>query len=153
MQKYFLILIVFAIFSAQAMAHQDRIIQVAKDGSMTGLPETYLPAKIDLENMAITIARTTFNMPPCVSKYFADYDNLEVTSSWYHTRSTLPPYINFKISPKGKDFEYSLLFGLDDLKPISFGVITHPHEQAIAFHQIEIGDRCTKEISSSYVSK
>lgn len=155
MKKTFLILIFHTFICTQAMAHQDTIIQVDKNGNMKGLPENYQPAKIDLENMAITIANTTFNMPPCVSKYFKNPESyeLQVFSSWYHDSSILPPYINFKIIPKGKSWEYSLLFGLDDIKPIEFQVFTHPNELETYFHPIEIGDQCTKAIGSSYISK
>jgi len=155
MQKTFLILIFHAFICTQAMAHQDTIIQVDKNGNMEGLPENYQPAKIDLENMAITIATTTFNMPPCVSKYFKNPKSyeLQVSSSWYHDSSNLPPYINFKIIPKGKSWEYTLIFRLDDIKPIEFWVFTYPNERETYLHPIKIRDQCTKAIGSSYISK
>jgi len=121
---------------------------------MSNLPERYLPARIDLKKNTISIANVAFNMPVCVSKYFVNPDSysLLVTSSWYHQRSNLPPYINFNISPKNKDFEYSLLFELDSLKVIKFQVITHPNSHVTAFHNIDIGAHCTKLINSSYVT-
>ena len=155
MKKTLLILIFHAFVCAQAMAHQDRIIHVDKNGNMEGLPEKYHPAKIDLENMAITIAKTTFNMPPCVSKYFEDHESYElrVTSSWYHNTSILPPYINFIIIPKGKSWEYRLVFELDDIKPIEFHVFIHKNERITSRHLIKIGEHCTKAIGRSYISK
>ncbi|MBL4623583.1 MAG: hypothetical protein JKY42_00305 [Flavobacteriales bacterium] len=148
------LLTIIVIFSTQILAHQDRIIEVSKSGNMVGLPERYLPAKIDLNKSTISIGRAVFNMPICVSKYFANPDSYKmlVTSSWYHQRWKLPPYINFNIAPKGKDFEYSLLFELDNLMVIKFQVITKNNEQVKEFHKIDISEHCTKSIGSSYVT-
>lgn len=150
--RYCYLLIILAFCNAQAFAHQDTIITVDKTGNMEGLPEAYLPANIDLDKNSISIANNQFDMPRCVSKYFAHHEShkLHVTSSWYHQRSILPPYINFKISPKGKDFEYSLMFELDTLEVIQFQVITHPNEKTTSFHKIDIDTRCSSSIESSF---
>jgi len=138
--------------SAPIMAHQDRILDLSEKGEITGLPDEYLPAKIELNNKVISIGEVTFTMPPCVSKYFENLEsyNLRVTSSWYHQRSILPPYINFNVIPKNKDFSYSLLFGLEDLKVIEFQVITHPSKDVTAYHKVAITEHCIKSIGNSY---
>ncbi len=93
-------------------------------------------------------------MPRCVSKYFEGHTNykLMVTSSWYQQRSMLPPYINIGIKPEEKDFEYSLLFSLEDLKVIEFTVITHEDEFTTSYHSVKINQECMKEIDKSYES-
>lgn len=143
------------VFSLHAYAHEDTIIRVLEGGVLEGLPEQYSPAKIDLNNKVISIGKTKFYMPPCVFKYFNDHDDyrLEVTGSWYHQRSILPPYISFNIFPKEKYFAYSLLFGLDDLRVIEFKVITLPSENVRYLHKIEIDELCAKSINDSYSTK
>lgn len=153
MRKTLLLLFLLG-FGTNVVAHQDKIIHVSKRGDLTGLPEEYLPANIDLDKMVISIEKNVFTLPICVSKYFKDHNDykLLVTSSWYHQRSTLPPYINFRIIPEGKDFEYSLLFGLGNLKVIELQVLTHPNKNTTLYHKIEINNHCRKAISESYAS-
>ncbi|WP_044615846.1 hypothetical protein [Gynuella sunshinyii] len=152
MDRRFFLAVIIVMLSSFAYSHQDRIIQVGSDGGLIGLPDEYLPASINVREGQISIGGTTLNMPPCVFKYFQDHESydLSVTSSWYHQRSSLPPYIQFKVSPKNKDFEYSLLFALKGLKVIDFEVITHPNKGVTSFHTIDIGERCKKSIERAY---
>ncbi len=150
----FIVSVPFSLFGAPAFAHQDTIIQLDESGHMKGLPDEYSPAQIDFEKELISIGNTTMQMPPCIFKYFSDrqsYD-LKITSSWYHQRSTLPPYISFKVSPLSKDYEYKLLLSLQDLQPIKFEIITHESENSWIHHEIRIGEQCLKALEKSYVT-
>lgn len=140
------------LFCSGLQAHQERIIQVKGNGELDGLPEQYQPANIDLKNRVIAIAKNEFAMPLCISKYFSFNEEytLKISSSWYHKRTGLPPYINFKINPKDKDHAYSLLLGLDDLKVIEAKVLTYPKPGKIAFHTVAFDDRCLKAIENGY---
>lgn len=139
-------------FYSSAFAHQDRVITLSEDGRLEGLPQQYQPANLDLTLMAFQIGMNTFNFPACVSKYFpADKKyKIQITSSWYHDRSLLPPYIKIKIFPHGRNFEYGLLFELDTLKPIEFQVMTHDSEHSMSYHALKINERCQQSIESSY---
>ncbi len=148
-------LLFMLLFCSGLQAHQDRIIQVMENGNLDGLPKQYQPASINTKSATISIAQNTIVLPPCLSKYFAfnDIYTLQVTSSWYHERSSLPPYINFKIQPKNKDHAYSILFGLDDLSVIEAQVITYPNKGTTAFHTIAFDKHCQKDINGAYVKK
>lgn len=146
--------LVLTMLGVSASAHKDSIINVNPDGELLGLPNEFSPARLDLGVNTITIGQRVLTMPPCVAKYFArpeSYD-LMVTSSWYHQRSTLPPYINFRVKPKNKDFEYELLFSMNDLKPISFQVVTRPDARSLNYHTVEIGE-CRAAMEKATVSK
>ncbi len=137
------------IFTHSSAAHEDMGILLGPKGELKGLPEQYLPAS--LQNNKITIGTHELNMPECVAKYFSSavpYD-LSISSSWYHNKSTLPPYINFNIKPKNKDFEFRLLFSLNDLSPIQFTIVTHTSQNELSYHPLEISKRCRIEISNS----
>ena len=148
-------LVISLLLCSSVFAHQDRIITLESNGDLTGLPEQYLPANFNEKTHTLSIAKNTFAMPVCISKYFSfsPDSTLKITSSWYHQRSILPPYINFKISPNDKDYAFSLLIGLDDLAVIEATVTTYFSKNSGAFHQIKIDERCQEAIKNSYAKK
>ena len=151
--SFTIILLLF--FCSGALAHRDRIIHLSESGDLEGLPEQYLPARLNLDTMTFQIGNTTLNFPVCISKYFPldkDY-RIKITSSWYHKKSSLPSYINLKISPNEKDFAFSLLFELDTLKPIKFRVFTYNNDNSYHMHELKIDDDCQEDINSSYNPK
>jgi hypothetical protein len=147
--KNLFILLGLITFTHLCAAHEDTGIVLGPKGELKGLPEQYLPAS--LQNNKIIIGKHELNMPECVAKYFsnsANYDLL-ISSSWYHNKSLLPPYINFKIKPKNKDYEFGLLFGLDDLSPIQFTVVTHASQTEFSSHPLELSKQCQTEIRNA----
>lgn len=148
------VLLALIFYCAGLQASQDRIIQVNKKGDLIGLPTQYLPAHIDMENNTLRIAKNKLRMPTCLSKYFAFNEpyTLKVTSSWSHQRSSLPPYINFKIEPTGRDYAYSILFGLEGLALLEAQVITYPDDVTRTLHTVALSDVCTKAIHDGYVN-
>lgn len=104
------------LLASPARAHSDRIIEL-KDGKLVGLPEEFQPAALDIGNGVLTIAGKKLEFSRFLKSVFAEpkqYD-LKVTSSWYHDTETLPPYISFGITPKGRDYTYKVLVDMKKL--------------------------------------
>src|SRR4051794_22318207 len=87
--------------SPMACAHKDRIFSVGSDGNVEGIPEKFgaVAIEVDAESAKVRIGRRTLDLPPCVSKIFhqSSPQKMRVLGSWYHTRSTLPPYISIDL--------------------------------------------------------
>lgn len=149
--KKILLLLSLSLSSFSAFAHKDAVISLSEEGSLIGLPSEYLPAQLDLNANRLSIGKNILNMPPCVSKYFKNPGSykLFITSSWYHEHSTLPPYIQFRVSPNNKDFEFELLFNLNNLSPIHFTEVTHPNEKETNYNGLEISEVCKAEMEKS----
>lgn len=148
---YLIICLLPILFCDSASAHQDRIIDL-KNGELIGLPEKYQPAYLNIEKKTLQIGATRFEFPACVSKYFPetnDYD-IQITSSWYHDLSKLPPYLTISIRPKGKDYSFNLLFDMDTLKPYKFEIQIHESDTVTSFHELDISAICQKNIEKSY---
>ncbi len=96
------------------MAHKDRLIRLNGD-KLIGLPEEYQPASFDGNVLSISGNKLTF--PSCIKKSinFKRNKNLLILSSWYHSRSTLPPYISFANKNNSR---LSLLLDMTSLAPI-----------------------------------
>jgi len=144
--------IVLLLFSSLVYASKDRIIKVSGNGELVGLPEIYSPAKIDLNDKYIKIGRVKLNLPACIFKYFdvrGEFD-LKVTTDWFNESSKPPTSISFRVSPKGKDFEYRLFFMIEALIPAGVQVITHESSSVTAFHELSLRKSCYKEIGQSY---
>lgn len=150
MSRLFFLLTLW-LFSSCAFAHKDRIITLEAGGDLSGLPSQYLPAQLDLSAKRLVIGKHSLLMPPCVARYFLEPNSykLSVTASWYHSRSVLPPYIGFRISPIEKDFEYNLLFNMEDLSPIEFSIITHPNDMIINHNELAIPEFCRSAIEKA----
>ena len=149
--RYIGITLCLIVISSSVFAHRDRIIALKSNGQLEGLPVEFMPACFHKEEMALSIKGTTLRFPACVKRYFPtsiDY-KLLITSSWYHDKSLLLPYLNIQITPANRDYQYRLLFSLDGLKPISFTVDTKENESIMLSHTLQIEESCMKEIMSS----
>jgi len=148
---YCLLFFIFLVFCVPSSAHQDRIVTI-EDGTLSGLPKKYQPAYLDLDKKILQIKNNRFNFPPCVSKYFPKNDqyDVQITSSWYHDLSSLPPYLSISIHPKNKDYKFNLSFNMDTLEPIGFEIEIRESDVLTSFHQLEISDNCRQSIQDSY---
>lgn len=112
------ILSVLSFFTATftAFAHVDRIITLER-GVLVGLPDQYMPAAFSVVEQKLTIGRHTVTLPKCISSYWGSIESSNITfsSSWYHKRSSLPPYLVLRIrTPDSKD-QFHLLLNLETL--------------------------------------
>jgi len=102
------------LFSSFTFAHKDTGIKLEKGGQLIGLPKEYSPAFFKVKNSTLTIAQNKLVLPECISKYLVKSE-LSFSSSWYHTRSNLPPYLNIRATSHTKSIKYTFMFNMDTL--------------------------------------
>ncbi len=140
-----IVTILILLICSHTLAHTDRLIEIDGDGNLIGLPTEYLPAIFNRKEMVLNVQGSTLNVRSCLPNNvdFGDV-NVKITSSWYHSRSTLPPYINLSITPDRGD-EYRLLFELESLNPISFKKAIRNGKTSITYHQFKVHEACTSQ--------
>ncbi len=77
-----------------------------------------------------------------------EYD-LEISSSWYHKSSTLPPYICFHIKPRKKDFSYQILINMNTLGVLEVSVVLKESTNSTRYLTIELSDQLIEDITKS----
>lgn len=130
-RKQIQILLVLLLFAGTALAHMDKIITVRSNGLLIGLPAEYEPACLKWSGSKSTLRLRIGNhetvLPKCLtSRLSLARAEIAVHASWYHKRSSLPPYIAVDIihsihKDSGFFSGYSLLFNLDTGEIISIG--------------------------------
>ncbi|MBV8603261.1 MAG: hypothetical protein JO224_01120 [Pelomonas sp.] len=109
-----------------AAAHQDRVIGLAADGSLQGLPAAYAPARLRLTFSAVGDARRLTDLelrlgaahvrlPTCVlGLIHADgTGRLRLSASWEHDEAILPHYLAARFAePDDAGLAFTLLFDL-----------------------------------------
>ncbi|MBB1276506.1 hypothetical protein P4S81_21485 [Pseudoalteromonas sp. B28] len=143
--SFLLFLMCFSFFS---FAHKDTGITIQKDGKLKGLPAKYLPATFKVQNLTLQIADRKLLIPECISKFFAKSE-LSFSSSWYHTRSKLPPYFNIIAAFPAKNIEYTFMLNMDTLELIK--AYSFPYKMDIAgirysMEPIGLSSDCIKSI-------
>lgn len=114
-----------------AHAHVDTPLSLQKDGAITGLPEEYLPSSLSFERDAgrrvvgalLRLGGGEYSFPECMAGLFEKHSRIELSASWYHRMSVLPPYISIKLRNAGKHqvpVAFSLLFNLRTAQPLKF---------------------------------
>ncbi|MEI8645503.1 hypothetical protein P4S60_07795 [Pseudoalteromonas sp. Hal040] len=136
------------IISFTVSAHKDLRIKLEKSGQLIGLPKLYSPAIFELESFTLSIADNKLTLPACITKYLVN-NELSFSSSWYHTRSTLPPYINIKTSNYSQNIEYSFMLNMDTVELID--AYQYPLNRTAvgirySIEAIEISASCKKSI-------
>jgi hypothetical protein len=98
---------------------------IVLDGKkLVGLPAEYSPAELDLDAFRLRIGRHAMEFTPLLRSFFQrqPYD-LDVSASWYHDEDgTSPPYIVLHITPKGRDYSYSVVLALRTLRVVDISV-------------------------------
>ena len=117
--SYFILCVVAgAMPCASLFAHVDTIIQL-EGKTLVGLPKQYSPAELDLETFRLRVGGHVMQFSPLLRSFFQrqPYD-LKVLASWYHDNDdgSSPPYLVLEITPKGRDYSYSVAFALDTLR-------------------------------------
>ncbi len=102
-------------------ADEATIIQL-KGSKLVGLPMNYAPAELDMKAFRLRIGGHAMTFSPFLKSLFDAPHELSISASWYHERSTLPPYLVLHIQPLKKDFAYGILLNLDTLNVIAVSV-------------------------------
>jgi hypothetical protein len=119
-----------------ALAHTDRILERASDGSLKGLPKEYEPAAIEIgpavnnvlgrpvPRVVVRLSGVENVVEPCVAELFlrSKTPAMRVSASWYHDFALLPPYVLVQLPSQTIEHEmfsgYSILFDLRTAKII-----------------------------------
>jgi hypothetical protein len=92
---------------------------------IVGLPSKYAPAEFDAKALRLRIGRHGITFVGILGTFFEEPHKLEISSSWYHDRDLLPPYIVFHIQPRGRDHEFAIMLALDTLRVIEATITLH----------------------------
>jgi len=143
-----LCLVLASAWCAPLRAHQDRIIEL-KGHELAGLPKEYQPAELNLKESRIRIGTREMTFSPLLKSLFDQPHDLTLTASWYHEKSTLPPYILIRIQPKKKDFSYGLLMNLETLDVIELKVRLQESDSSSRELPVALSDRQKEAIKAS----
>lgn len=155
------------VFADNCFAHADRILGVAPDGTITGLPSEFLPAhlRVDFESaggrygistVRLLLGRHQTTLPACITKLLRtqSMDGVRVAASWYHETTSLPYYIhlNFYDPPYDKirtfDFQpgYTLLFNLRTAELMGFNqIVVNDRDRSVVAPSIDIEAICSPD--------
>tara|TARA_B100000767_G_C19260284_1_gene326915 strand:+ start:56 stop:496 length:441 start_codon:yes stop_codon:yes gene_type:complete len=137
------IALLFLLFSNVLFAHQDRIIEIAENGELSGFPEKYMPSNFDIRKWQLTIAGTSYTFPDCIKNNIPikSVKDLAFSSSWYHQRTPrMPNYLNINV--KSKDF--SILVALDNAKPFDIDkeTLKYKDREKVKFKELSEAEAC-----------
>jgi hypothetical protein len=111
-----------------APAHVDTRVEL-EGTRIIGLPSKYSPAEFDAKTLRLRVGRHTITFVGILGTFFEEPHKLQISSSWYHDRDILPPYIVFHIQPRGRDHEFAIMLALDTLRVIETNITLHkPHD-------------------------
>ena len=107
-----------------------RILPIEPDGTLSGLPDRYGPVKVhivrdadnpkNLQGVVLSSPGFRVSLSQCVLRHLHDVSRIQASGSWYHTRSTLPPYVTLTfhtgryVPASGALPYYSVTFSLLD---------------------------------------
>lgn len=125
-------------------AHQDRITSLSED-KLIGLPETFQPSELSIEQRVLRIASKSVRIPDCVwnEMYEPNAKRIMITSSWYHDSERLPPYISINVVNHKNDDEAQILLNLKTLEIIDFHRKLKTSESSWHLIHIELEKSCT----------
>jgi hypothetical protein len=113
MKKVRVALLVLALFSSPVEAHKDRLLPVAADGSISGIPTEFGRVRLIVEGLGsekpfiqLRIGANQMTLPSCVSSRIltSGMAGVRVTGSWYHDEEdSLPYYLNIHFFDPGYD--------------------------------------------------
>lgn len=128
--------------SGACLAHVDRALSIEADGTITGIPAEYGPAKMQvlfaphgrrhaIVGVDLELGSNQTHLPACVTGLFNTQvgGKIQATASWYHEESVMPFYLNVKFfDPEYENSRlmnsgYSLFFNLRTGKLMSMEVL------------------------------
>lgn len=172
MNRSSIFVFIILIISGASYAHQDAGVQIKSDGELIGLPERYQPANLSisfadmagrrgLSEIMLSIAGRETKVPACASRLIntSKKSDIAASASWYHKRSTLPPYLSVVFFDPGSDWRswpnsgVSLLFNLETSKLIRMEVmIARKEKKSLQIVPVDLSQMCSrKELDHFYV--
>ena len=147
------------LFSLTAQAHQDRILTLAPDGRLQGLPTAYEPARLDvgftamgsngtrLTRLSLQLGKHQVSIPTCLLGLIPSDQRgqLQMSASWDHDESVLPYYVHLTLhDPAPSRGSFSLLFDLRTARLMSMEVQV-PREGGDQSLPIDVHARCADD--------
>ena len=113
--------------------------------NLIGLPTEFQPAKLDLENGILSIAEKKLVFAPFLRNIFVETarSDIRISSSWYHDTKIMPPYIDLRMTPKGRGFSYHVLVDMKNL--VILEVELELQISDIDTQSVPIDPRCWKD--------
>lgn len=86
------------------LAHEDRILHIGSDGSLTDIPDRYGPVRVlvqrssndprKTQQVVLSSPHFRVSLNPCLIDKLQDITHIEAQGSWYHEETVMPPYVS-----------------------------------------------------------
>ena len=136
------------VLPSAVLANEDTVIRL-EGTNLIGLPKHYTPAELDPKAIRLRIGSHAMTFSPFLKSLFDEPHKLRIAASWYHERSTLPPYLALQIQPKKKDFSYTILFDMETLNVIELSVALRESDSTTRHLPVALSDQRKAEIRNS----
>jgi hypothetical protein len=131
-----------------SLAHVDTIIRL--DGTrLIGLPNSYLPAELDLKAFRLRIKNHEMEFSPLLKSFFDLPYDLQILSSWYHDPAIMPPYLTLEIHPRKKDYTFEVVLALENLRLIQITIVLQVSASTTQRFDVELSETEKREIRES----
>ena len=161
-------LLIFGLLvSGPSMAHRDRTLPIADDGTIADIPPEYGPAKLSISfsprgsdappvsSIVLSLGGKQTHLPECVTGLILSTSLRDVVASgsWYHDESVLPYYVSIMFLDPGHPPTsrakpgYALLFNLRTSKLIEMNVhIARDHGRSVQHVPVDLASRCPPSV-------
>lgn len=159
--------------TARAQVHEDRLLRVASDGTIVGLPAQFSPATlrvvyalIDGERrvttLALAIRDRRVELPLCVVGLLNTDDerDMRLSASWDHDEEIVPYYLQLRFFDPGFDSKraansgFALLFNLRTAKLIEMDVdVVHDRGERAQTIPVDLRARCADAESAAFLQR
>ena len=135
-----LLSVLLAALPAESLfAHEDTIIRL-EGTQLIGLPQQYQPAELDVRAYRIRLRGHTKELSPWLKGLFDQPHKLEISASWYHDSSILPPYLLLRVTPTGRNYSYEILVDMDAIRLIQAKKALRESDTVTTFIPIALSD-------------
>ena len=146
--------------------HQDRIVELKTDGTLSAIPAAFGPAALRItfsqakngeppvSSVELTLGARRIALPICVTGllHAVRIQDVQASASWYHDEKSLPYYLSVQFFDPGYDRKasfnpgYSLLFNLRTARLMQMEVlIVRDKGKAMQSVPVDLAARCSPQ--------